>query len=399
MKAAVKHIFRFLPLMLLSASCVSEGNDMPKDDQETQSDITITRQGRYAAEGIDTEADEEEGLIITSTFQTGDLLYFSQMGPASDPNFNNQSENASPYLYIYEYRPNPDATWAENYNFKCQSNRQPLEWETVKSIGSVGNSFQLYAMYFPGENQVRFNVETDQRGPEGDRYNTSNFIKSDVMGAYHATSSLYTRLRFRLFHLMTYLRVTLYVPEYQDENTDAGAKYSGFQEGALKGAFVLNACTGMNIEWRANRSSDTDAPLTQPNTSSRQTITMYEHDGGGTEVIEGFQVENYYPQNQPDFIFTDNVREYNFSVLFPAQPFADNFLCFVLENVEGTKKYYYFSANQIVGATGENLSMTQGTLQQLYLYLPRTENETILVRAKILPWQDAVTDMTVVKQQ
>lgn len=169
---------------------------------------------------------------------------------------------------------------------------------------------------------------------------------------------------------------------------------SGFKAGAMRGAYVMNANTGFSIEWRANRSSDTDAPLTQAS-GNKTKITMYAHTPDESNIIEGFEVKDYY---RDESLETDRVRRYDFSVLFPAQSFGDNFLCFELQDVNDAMKYYYFSGNQIVGDTG-NYGLTQGTLQELHLYLPRTTNQAILVGAKILPWQDAVTDMTVTKDK
>lgn len=168
----------------------------------------------------------------------------------------------------------------------------------------------------------------------------------------------------------------------------------------------MNANTRFSIEWRANRSSDTEPPLVQSDDKVKTNIHMYLHpnkdssdDGQPIDnVITLENVKDFYPSYKgPDN--KDNVRAYNFSVLFPSQTFGDRFLCFVLKDIEGNKRYYYFSPNsQLVGESG-NYSLTQGTLQQLYLYLPRTTNETILVGAKILPWLGSQTDMTVNKEK
>lgn len=357
------------------ASCGYNESEEQYDavEQEINS-IFVLCQQRKIASGINIDEEGDDSSII---FKEGDKLYISQMGASTDPDI-----KGTPY--IYEYHENKDAKWEDNENFSPIPDKSAIDWTTVKGFGSVGNTFSFYAMHFPIDNEVKFSVEQNQRTKE-------DFMKSDIMGAYHATSSLYTRLRFRLFHLMVYLKVTLYVPVYEDTQDGSNISYSGFYKDAVQGAFVMNAHTGFSIEWRANRSSDTEAPLTQP-AGGKANIAMFGPLSNEEETE--IEVKKYYTKED---LGTDRVRVYNFSVLFPAQTFGDNFLCFALKTPNETMKYYYFSGSQIIGES-ENYSLTQGTLQQLYLYLPRKTNETILVGAKILPWKDAVTDMTVTKQ-
>ena len=404
-----------------------------EESQAIVNEITVAK-GTRASNISDDEED-----ILTEDFSEGSILYISQMGTSETPNFPNGHSATNTQqpknLYAYGWSEDNDtsADWNAGYNFKSITDYNPIEWNIIKSYGNVGNAFSLYAMYFPGDQKVRFNVEDDQTVK-------ANFMKSDIMGAYHATSSLYTRLRFRLFHLMVYLRVTLYVPVYRDglSEDNKEMKYSGFKPTTGDGeniptVYVMNACTGFNIEWRANRSSDTEAPLTQPNGNSKADIKMYSHSSNAgkkdsdidyinvSDYLSDYYNGNSFPgececehkdgnscevcgcQLKEDETCSgcgcDKVYVYNFSVLFPAQDFGDNnLLCFALQAPDGSKKYYYFHGSQIVGESG-NYSLTQGTLQHLYLYLPRTTNETILVGANILPWADAVTDMTVTKQE
>ena len=163
----------------------------------------------------------------------------------------------------------------------------------------------------------------------------------------------------------------------------------------------MDAITDFSIEWAAAKSSDTEPPLVQVNDKAkRHNIKMYAHEyDKEKEKVTEIDVSKYY-EEKVDGITDgkDQVRTYHFSVLFPAQSVGDNFLCFSLKTPGGDSKYYYFSGSQIVGADGDSYGLTQGTLQQLYLYLPRKTNQTVLVGAKILPWQQGVTDMTVTKE-
>ena len=396
----MKHILIYLFSLAILASCSRSEWDGPTVDERRQTSVYVSYEQPKIAPGIviTDEADDDNAAIIIDKFEEDDLLYFSQQTSISAPNFTDLDNTDHP-LYVYRYN-GKNADWSEGFNFEYTANDKIFDWDMVARIGSVGNAFSLFAFYFPTNKVIEpkpsecFRVESDQRGTT-DPYDKSNFIKSDIMGAYHATSALYTRMRFRLFHLMVYLKVTVYIPVY--EEAESKDSYSGFKEGALQDAFVMNANTHFTIEWQANRSSDTEAPLVQA-TGDKERITMYRHKPDETKIIEDFEVKNYYTGG---VLTTDKVRAYTFSVLFPNQQFKDNFLCFQLEapNKE-TMKYYYFASSQLPDGVDNSIyGLTQGTLQELHLYLPRTTNETVLVGANILPWFDAGTDMTVTKEQ
>lgn len=380
----------------------SEPEQNPDGVQETEvSSIFVGSSKIRAADGIEGEGTSDTDPIIISNFSNGDLLYFSQMPQGYSPNFSDYTQEALSYLYVYRYNGNENATWSQGENFSVSGDRLSFNWDRVMAVGPSGNSFKFFAFHYPVQNVVRWNVETDQTGGDGNEYDTSNFMKSDIMGAYHATSSLFTRMRFRLFHLMTYLKITLYVPVYDGNFSDPEKQeYSGFDEGALMGGYMLNAITDFNIEWAAAKSSDTEAPLVQTDASSRRSnLKMYRHPDHEDEISQ-INVRKFYSQHvdgiEGDY---DNVRTYNFSVIFPNQTFDSDMLCFALKTPGGDTKYYYFSNNQTLLSDEQRFELTQGTLQQLYLYLPRKTNQSIIVGAKILPWEDTVTDMTVNKQQ
>lgn len=377
-----KYYIYILPL-IIACSC---STSIYEEEPEANSDSVIP--GLYVAANMPlaaAEDDSEDDEMIIKDFDASSILYFSQLGPINTPNFNDRSETGYPYCYQYVYNPDSTANWDKGYNFKHKTGTKPFDWKSVIELGSVGNAFSFFAMYFPGDNEVKWNVQTDQSDKTG-------FLKSDIMGAYHATSSLYTRMRFNLFHLMVYLKVTIYVPVFESSVNNDNFNISGFEADALQGAYVLNANTGFDIDWFAVRSSDKMAPLTQ-STGPQANIKMFTHPA--TDEIETLDVRNYYAGGSLD---QDQVRTYTFSVIFPSQNFADNFLCFALKDKDNNKRYFYFSGTQILGDSG-NYSLSQGTMQELFLYLPRNSNETILVGANVLPWKDSLTDMTVSKDK
>lgn len=399
----MKHkLILFLFVLAASTACVHDDSEESETDARRQASVYVSYEQPRTAPGIvlqgaegteGTEDVPDTAPIIIDGFKTGDLLYFSQLTNTSAPNFTVLGDLSHP-LYIYRYK-QKDASWEKGFNFESTDDNNIFDWGTAEKNGSVGNAFSFFAFYYP-ENQKSETEVPDAFRVEANQQDKANFMKSDIMGAYHATSSLYTRMRFRLFHLMVYLKVTLYVPVYEESGDESGKKdaYSGFKEGALQDAFVMNARTDFTIEWQANRSSDTEAPLTQVVDNNKQSIFMYRHPSDEKIIIDDFNVKDYYTQ---DDIVTDQVRAYTFSVLFPAQTFDGNFLCFPIQAPNNeTMKYYYFSSSQILGGADENkFGLSQGTLQELSLYLPRKTNETVLVDAKILPWHNAATDMTV----
>lgn len=382
-------LFIYFILFFLVACSQHEETDRFQETGNIVETISIYPQTRdMAPDANNLEPGEAESIIIDKSYFTSERskLFISQLGTSQSPNFTNPDQ-AEPYLYVYHYQDNQESDWNSGYNFITDSNRKPIDWKDVKKLGSVGNTFSFYAFYFPVSEEVNFSVQTDQSVLE-------NFKKSDILGAYHATSALYTRLRFRLFHLMVYLKVTVYVPVLKSSLTSTSAEYSGFGENALQKAYILNAYNNFTIDWRANKSSDIEAPLTQPADNPVKSIQMYKHDQS-SEIITLQNINEFYPQG--DYT-EDEVIAYNFSVLFPAgQKFDKNFLCLQLKAPDDHLKYYYFSGDQANNSTGE-FGLNQGTLQQLFLYIPRKSNETILVKSKILPWYNSSTEMTVTKK-
>lgn len=402
-KFIYKGYLLLLSLTFLLSSCIGEEPGKEGiDEYNGISEIYVTSTSPKKADGIGDDDTEETAPIYYDSFGDGSLLYFSQMPQGSNPNFEDETEEATSYLYVYEYSANPNANWNEGYNFKHKSDKWDFNWQNVLNIGPDGNAFKFFGFHYPVDNVIKWDVQRDQRGVSTDPYNTDNFLKSDILGAYHATSSLYTRMRFRLFHLMTYLKVTLYVPTYKGTADDANnLQYSGFNANAVEGGLMLNAYSSFTIDWAAAKSSDSEAPLVQiPSNARKDNIVMYMHQVTSSDPFS-IKVRDYYGGAvdglQDDG--TDTVREYNFSVLFPTQNFGtDNFLCFALKTPGNDTMYYYFAGSQIIEGEGNNYGLTQGTLQQLYLYLPRKTNQTVLIGAKVLPWNKSVTDMTVNKQ-
>ena len=241
----------------------------------------------------------------------------------------------------------------------------------------MGNGYIFFSMYFPQDNKVRFNVESDQSEIE-------NLRKSNVLGARHTTDAIDSRLRFRFYHLMAFLNVSLYVPIY-DETTN-----SGFLDDALEEGVVLDINRLFNINYSADVGADQAPSVKLQENAYLENVRMYIHPE--SEITE-INVSDFYPYAENP---TDKVRKYTLSAIFPAgQNIQEgDFLRFQLHTPGGSLKKYVFSAS-IQNIT---LQIEKGSVTQLGLYLPRNENNTIVINAEILDWNHCSSEMNLVEE-
>lgn len=353
-------------------------------------------------------------------FDENTVVFVSQM-TSTIPAFQNDE-----VTYAYSHIPNSDdATWEQGYNFTPGEGVVPLEWYKIGNGGTYHGGFALYAMLFPNEKQIRqkvasngsitYNVMEDQR-------TLDNLMRSDILGAFHSTPTLFSRLRFKMYHMMSYLRVRLYVPVY-DEIT-----HTGFPEDAINYATVDHVSPDFSVEWSANRSSDSEGPALVT-IRGDGTIYMYQHPlKAGTEEHEmawvkykDFIGDNYYDQGiTGDY---DRVRVYDFSVLLPMQTggnsedendlgfLSTEFLNFFIKTSSGATTRYYFKQETTITSDAQDASsdgnsgnetstgsiqIEQGNIQYLQLYVPRVGNKLIFMNAKVNPWKHRSTKVTLI---
>ena len=334
-----------------------------------------------------------------------------------------QAPNIYPFLtpeatYDFKYKTDyveHEGAWddEDSYNFAPHENDEPLEWNKIASLGSVGNGFAMYCMYFPDENRLRNKV--NDAGAVNyyvmeDQSTLENLKKSDILGAYHSTPEIFTRIRFRLFHLMTYFRIRLYVPVYDD------TKNTGYRDGSLLYATLDNVTPDFAIDWNVNINSDTAGPFVSP-LSGDGTIKMYQHplpDNQTEYPITKIMYSRYLPEGfydqgiEGDY---DDVRVYDFSVIIPKQKgvevdgketnFTDTkFLNFYLRTNSGGTTRYYFSQSFSSGLNEDMtpsdqgvFKMDQGVLLYIQLYVPRVGNQVVFMGATVNPWNQMQTDM------
>lgn len=369
--------------------------------------------GNGDADNKDTEEEEEEEIFdpkkyevpFDLEFDSKSVVFLSQQTASTAP-FKTSSD-----IYAYRYIEDSEATWEEGYNFTPRDLDNPLEWFKIGNTGSYLGGFQLYALYFPKETEIPQRVENGNiyYSVQQDQSTLENLIKSDILGAYHSTPTLFTRLNFRLFHLMTYLRIRLYVPDFDKDSK------TGFYDDALVSASVENATPEFVIEWGAIRSPDSEGPAISPLAGEGNIIMYYHPLKPGVEKREIYEIEyeNFVPNDyfdQPLEGKYDRVRVYDFSVLIPMQKGTLNedgtessftqtdFLSFNIKSNSGAITKYVFNQSKTANSTGSNLQLTQGNFQYMELYVPRVGNRVIYAGSKLNQWSHRATSFPLTDQ-
>lgn len=414
-------------ILSIFCSCGCERHAMPEDidADEYVKGISVSIATRAKVEsGASRSGDSgdkslniDELIPYELAFDENTVLQISQQAPNMPPF---QTEDAIyNYKYITTYEDDGNG-WNDDdaYNFTPYKQSESLRWTEISDRGSYNGSFSLYCLYFPLDNSIRSDVNEaggiNYRVME-DQSTVENLKKSDILGAYHSTQEVFSKIRFRLFHLMTYFRIRLYVPVYDDE------KNTGYREGALQYASLDNVTPYFAIDWSVNRSSDEQGPVVSP-LSGDGHIKMYQHplpEGKTQHDIEEIKFGDYLPNGYYDQGIDgeyDRVRVYDFSVVLPKQKgfvvdgketnfTSTEFLSFYLRTNSGGTTRYYFSQSFKGSKTGDDdsdgsntLEMEQGIFQYLQLYVPRVGNQVVFVGAKVNPWNQMSSDM-ILKEQ
>ena len=323
---------------------------------------------------------EESVLLISQRTQDHSISFEDFIG---------SSTNAYLFKYVWDgteaesVESGMAPNWESGYNFfPMEGWGNMLNWTAAIRNGAFGSSYAFGALYYPVENEQRTAVEPDQTTLEG-------LGKSNVLGAYHLTESLYERFRFRLYHLMACIRVSILIPE---ERTDAETGTTGFPERTVN-ATALGLQRDFVIDWGARSSEEPPILKADETLATRSNINMFAHPVAGTRETEEIDLTNFSLEG------SDKVRRYTFTVVFPAQTLSntDNILQFDIMNQRGTRveSTYYWSTSQLMN----NLQVSPGTITNLILYLPREENNALLIRSEIIDWNHTDASVTVVPEK
>lgn len=317
------------------------------------------------------------------------ILLIGQRTQTQSLNFDDYGEDGAKNSLLYKYVWNGkeanesngnSPNWETGYNFKpLASWGNILTASNIQAHGAFGNSYAFGALYYPVDNSQKSEIETDQSKLDA-------LKKSNLLGTYHQAEIYTERLRFRLYHLMACLRVTILVPV---SKTDEENGTTGYDERTITST-LLNLKKDFVIDW-GNRASE-EAPLLKEDetTNERADITMYPHPVTGDREIKN-QDLSYF-----DMEGNDEVREYTFSGLFPPQTISktDNILRFDVMQANSKTKVetsYYWSTSQLL----TNIQMSPGTITNLVLYFPRGENNALLIKSEILDWNHADSTVTI----
>lgn len=310
------------------------------------------------------------------------VIIISQRGTSLSMTFNdttldsNGNEIPNENLYKYVYYTNDAATWEAYSNFQPYDGRA-LNWDYIMKDRWNGE-YALGALYYPVEYNVYNSVEQDQSSDE-------NLKRSNILGAWHRTNDK-TRLRFRFFHLMEAMRVTLLIPEWDP------ADNSGFDEDAAVSGSMLGMIKEFDIGWSADLSSE-EFPIAQYIQGMEPCdITMNLESVDNTpRKIRYNELSDTFPELE------DVVRTATFVVLFPPQQPVTNgpAMRFVLKTLGGTQKSYVWSTNNFYGS----LESWGGYVNNLTLYLPRKASNAILIKGHILEWIEADSQITVIPDE
>lgn len=374
-------------LLFLSLSCISVSCHENLDEPGIKSQTPVSFELEMATNPyVDFNFDENSGTGLDPIgyyFHPGQsVLLISQRGE----NFEPFSSVNTAGIYKYTYYVNDEADWDYGYNFEPYDGNA-LDWETIKNYQFQGN-YGFGALFYPIENNTVTSVMADQSD-----YN--NFLRSDILGTYHLTSQLKSRLRFRLFHLMACMDVKLWVPEWNPEDN------TGFDDNAVCGAQMPDMIRNFEIIW-GNTSTEVAPTVQLPVESSRivSVINLYSIDGESSRPV----VTKELPQPDPNSSWTsdplpdsDNIREYHYRVLFPAQTLSSSLPIFRFTLTRNGKQHSYtFSMPKRVNGS---FSIASGTMNNLTLYLPRFENHAIMVKSEIIDWTEGESEFSAMPRQ
>lgn len=287
-------------------------------------------------------------------------VYISQRSGSIGLDFTEGSNNRYEYIYFS----NPTADWDQGYNFRSE---HPLDWGKIQDNGQWGNGFAFGALFYP-----RGYVDEIP----SDQSNKDVFIEADILGAYHRTSLLRDRLRFQLNHLMCRLHVNLYIPVY-DEKEGNGITVKDVE------AYALNLMTAYSIEW-GDVPSEWSPVTSAINSDQTFDIKMYRKEADID--VEELDIQPFTGIDGE----TDHVKKFSFEALFPYQAVSSgNILRFIVAH-GNSKTNYLFN-----GFYGDSFSFKQGAVTQLELYLSRTDNKLVVLRALLKDWSDAEAEFTI----
>lgn len=397
MKNALKKIYLVLMVAAVLSGCSTE-NDLPvpsvgSDPVYFEIEFATRADGDEGDGGEgETETPENPGIpttpapdypSLTEYFVDGtSVILISQRGDRMSLDFNDEVPSQTDpsilvpnrNLYKYVYYTNPDANWDQGYNFQPYGNNA-LDWVYMESE-RLNGEYALGALYYPGGVTVYNEVQEDQS-----IYN--NLLKSNILGAWHRTNLFHDRIRFRFYHLMSAIRVTLLIPAW--DSTDN----TGFGEDAAQSAQLLKIKKAFNIDFPV---ASTEEPPTLQVTEAPETYDINMYLDEVSNDVEEINLKDIYYEF-PDKI--EKIRRVTFTVLLPVQQLTSDgpAMRFWLKSMSDVDISYVWYTRDI--EDNSSFKVSKGAVTNMVLYLPRVATNAILVDSYIDPWIEAESEFNV----
>lgn len=316
-------------------------------------------------------AGQDDYLHNTFIHDVSYLRIYNYTGTALDFN-----DNADYKWYVYDE--DLGSMTGGMYNFRPLEGRGFL-WSELEIEGTVGYKFD--AIVFPYYQKYRDTVSVDQSV-------AGNFLASDILMAHHIQFSgdFGKRVALKFYHVLSMLKVMVYIPKYD------AATNTGFGKDAASDIVLPDIYTKFSFSFDTALSSDA-APVVMPHTSSNKPddcpkgdISMYAlYDkseltgiGEGTDSKTG--------------------RECwicSFAAILPVQELVDEnaLLRLTLKTVDGQKRVYQYTPG-----VSKAVSIVAGSITSLHLSIREEENKAFLMKAEVMPWEQASADMGLEKE-
>ena len=374
MKDIFNHILILTALMILIGCSAEEEIDTPAFPKEIGLDVEFETRAGGTEETSSLEEYFIDGKSVILISQRGDTLsidFNEKIISEKDPS----GFTDNPNLYKYVYYSNPDANWDEGFNFQPFGNKA-LDW-TFMEKNRLSGEYTLGALYYPVDYELGDFVLEDQSTHDA-------LLRSNVLGAWHRTSALHDRLKFRFSHLMAAVKVTLLIPDWDPRDN------SGFGPDAASEAYMLKMKKDFTISWPLAASSEEPPGVILTTDLETYDLKMYLESVSNTvETVNLKDINDSFPDLEESY------RTATFTVLFPPQQATSDLslMRFVLNTMGGTERIYTF--NKTINDT--NMSFGRNDLTHFILYIPRTETNAILIKSYIVPWTEAESEFSVIQ--
>lgn len=359
-----------IPIYLLLAAC-SSNETLPTTDVEPEQSTDVAFSASISGGGSTGRADDEpykhnQFLLNTSRIRVVNTVNYST------PDFTDVKEGETPEYKEYIYTQENISFDDNKVNFKPYE-ENGFNWNDIRPTAA---SFIFEAACYPSEYKYFSEVAANQSTPE-------NFWKADLLLAHHAQplSQRYDLVQLKFYHVFAMVRVEIDLPI--SDPYEAG----GFPEDAITNVELVDMQVGYHVDY-TSAIGNNECRIVTASGNKRTNISMY-----------------CLKRDKPTSSGGIRTQHYEFCGIVPVQSIMDKDLVrFTIQTytdeVEGDKpvidenKTYIFHPGASESGTGTNtIYLSQEHITVLELSVTHTPQQTILLNAKIQPWDNAYTEM------